>query len=151
MLRKHKWKLIMLGFPVVFALLGAVPCSKRIPLGSADYALVTRASFFRSIFPEAYSTIMFHSKHGQDGSVVLWQDIFDGPIILIPGKDTSELLCLYDFDVDLRLFKIDTSKTFNPLPPNSGLNHILFSCTWEIDEGTSGDWQELLNFLQKAS
>jgi hypothetical protein len=151
MARKHKWELIVLSLPIVIVLLGLIPWSKNIPLNNGSYAHITKASFIRSLLPEAYSTITYYPNNGQIGSVVLWQDIFDGPVMLIPANDTNVLLCLYDYDVDFRLFRIDMNKMFKPLSPDSDLNHILFTCTWEIDDGTTSDWQEVLNYLHNVS
>jgi hypothetical protein len=150
MVRRHKWKFILLGLPVVIVLLGLVPWSKKITLDNGGYAHIKKASLVRSLWPEAYSTVSYEPKSGQSGKIVLWQDIFDGPVTLLTASDTNVLLCLYDYDVDFRLFRIDTDKMFKPLSPDSDLKHILFSCTWEINDGTEADWQEVLNYLHKV-
>ena len=151
MVRKHKWKLIILGLPALIVLMGLIPWSKKIPLGNDNYAHIAKASLVRSLWPEAYSTIYYQPKDGQSGKIILWQDVFDGTVLLLPSSNTNVLLCLYDYDVDFRLFRIDTDKMFKPLSPDSDLNSILFSCTWKIGDGTEADWQELLNYLHKVS
>ena len=54
-------------------------------------------------------------------------------------------MCVYDFDVDFRLIRIHTDRPFKPLPPGSYLQRILFTCTWEIEDGTT-NWDEALNY-----
>ena len=102
--------------------------------------------------PEAYCTNWITiQKPAKSGAIILWQDVFDGPVMLISSTNSNVLLCLYDFDVDVRLFRIDTLKQFTPLPPSSDINRILFSCTWDIRYGTGDDWQEVSNYLRAAS
>jgi hypothetical protein len=47
---------------------------------------------------------------------------------------------------DLRLFRIDTSKPSQPIPPSSDINSILITSDWEIQYGADSDWQEVLTF-----
>ena len=65
------------------------------------------------------------------------------------ASDTNIVFCLYDYDIQIVLFRIDISKEFKPLPSDSSINNILFSSTWEIDYGTSADGQEVLTYLRK--
>lgn len=119
-------------------------------LGSNGYVRISKASFARSMFPEAYSTITYQPGWGEAGSIVLWQSVFDGPVMLMPSVNTNVLLCLYDYDTCFRLFRIHTDRIFKPLPANDDLKFILFSCTWEIEDGTT-NWNEVLNHLRKVS
>lgn len=147
--RRHKWTLILLGLVVVITP-GLVPWSKNIPLGSGGYARITKAPFVRSLFPEAYAKISYHPNRGQTGTIVLWRDVFDGPVMLMPATDTNVLLCLYDYDTCFRLFRIHTDRMFKPLPSDSDLKRILFTCTWEIEDGTT-NWDEVLSHLREVS
>lgn len=149
MLRKHKWKIVLLALTGAIVVPISVPWSKKIPLRSG-YALVTKASFVRSLFPDAYSTISYRPDHGQAGAIVLWQDAFDGPVMLMSATDTNVLLCLYDYDTCFRLLRIHTDKGFKPLPPGDDLNRILFTCTWEVESGTTS-WDEVEGHLRNVS
>ena len=88
--------------------------------------------------------------HGQSGTIVLWESAFDGPVMVIPATDTNLLLCLYDYDTCFRLLSIHTDKMFKPLPPASDIKSILFSSTWEIEDGTT-NWDEVLKHLRNLS
>jgi hypothetical protein len=149
-MRRHKSEFIFLVLFVVIFMLLLVPRSINFTLSNGGHARITPASFWRSLHPEAFSAISYQPKRGPAGSIVLWQDVFDGPVTLFSASNTNVLLCLYDYDVGFRLFRIDTSKKFKPLSPGSDLNHVLFTCTWEIDDGTPDDWKEALSYLQKV-
>ena len=140
----------MLGLAFAFVLPCSVPWRKRIPIGSGGYAQITEAPFLRSLFPEAYSTISYHPEPGQAGTIVLWQSAFDGQVMVMPATDSKVLLCLYDYDPRFRLFRIHTDRMFKPLPPASDIKSILFTCTWEIEDGTT-NWDEVLNHLRNVS
>jgi hypothetical protein len=60
------------------------------------------------------------------------------------------MFCLYDYDINIVLFRIDISKEFKPLPSDSSINRILFSSTWQIDYGTIADWQEVVDYLHQV-
>ena len=150
-MRIPKLILIALGLVVLFAMLVFSPRGKKVPLGHGNYARLRAASIGRSCFSEANATISCESKSGRTGEVVLWQDLFDGPALLIPGAETNVLLCLYDFDVGFLLVRIDTSKDFEPLAADDRLSRILFTSAWQIQEGQSEDWKNILDYLHQAS
>lgn len=135
---------------MIFFIIRLIPSGTKIQLHDGGYAVITKASFLRSFFPEASATIDYKSANGNVGNVTLWQDEFDGPITIIAANKTNTLLCLYDDDVELRIFKIDTSKPFNALKTRSNITNLLFSSTWEIENGTYDDWQEMLEYLRQT-
>ena len=143
------WKMILLALAVAIVLPVSVPRGKKIPIGDG-YARITKPSILRSLFPEAYATISYHPDRGQAGSIVLWEDIFDGPVMLVSGTNKNVLLCLYDYDTCHRLLRIHTDRAFKPLATDSDLKNILFACTWEIEDGTTS-WDEVLDHLHKVS
>jgi hypothetical protein len=71
-------------------------------------------------------------------------------VTLLSGRDTNILLCLYDFDVDYRLLRIDMSQPFKPPASTSYLNRIVFRSDWLIEDGSAGDWQETLDYLHSV-
>jgi hypothetical protein len=153
MIRMRARNLILFGagFALLVLICGIIPGCHYVPLGNAGHARATSAPFVRSLFPEANGTIYYQPKIGPPGEVILWQDAFDGATLLIPGADTNVLLCLYDFDTCVLLLRIDTAKPFKPLPSTSRINNILFTSTWEIENGSAADWQEVVGYLQESS
>ena len=143
--------LIPLGILLVIALIGIIPRTKNIKLPNGGRARVTAASLFRSLFNEANCEIEYEPTPGKRGTVVLWQDFFDGAIFLLPSTNANVLWCVYDYDVDLRLFKIDTGKLFTAPSAQDPINYILFSCTWDIQFGRAADWGEVLTYLRSVS
>jgi hypothetical protein len=150
-MRKRKSKLALVGLLIAIALIVFIPWGKKIPIGNGNYAHVRPASFVGSCFSEANATISFRPQSGQAGEIVLWQSLFDGPAMLIGSTNTNVLFCLYDYDTAMCLFRIDVSKPFEPVPQDGAIYHILFTSSWEIKEGAEADWQEFLQYLQRAS
>ncbi len=63
----------------------------------------------------------------------------------------NTLLCLYDFDGDLRLLRVDATSSFKPLPNDSPLRFIVLASPWLIDDANSGDWQAAYKYLTELS
>jgi hypothetical protein len=141
---------VLLSLEILFLVYLLVPHSKIVPLANGE-ARVEKASYFRAWRPEASCKIWYTPKTGGPGLIELWQDTCDGPILLINSTNANVLLCLYDYDVDMRVFRIDTSKTFKPLPPKSTIKYMLFTSTWEINYASVSEWGEVQDYLQNAS
>lgn len=150
-MRKLNWKWAAAGFALIFVLWTVIPLGQDIPLANNRSAYAVPATFVRSIGSEASCTITYEPTSGVEGKIELWQDVFDGPILLIQSTNTDILLCLYDYDVDMRLFRIDLANGFRLLSPTSSINNILFSSSWDIQYGTEADWQEVNDYLRTAS
>jgi hypothetical protein len=150
MFRRRKLKLAIVIVAVAILFIWLIPGSENVPLQNKCKAQFKRASLVRSVWPEAFSTLTYQPKDGRAGKIVLWQSIFDGPVMLMSANDPSRLLCLYDYDTYFCLLKIDTVNRFKPVPPKSDLNSILFACTWAIEDGTDADWQEVMDYLHAA-
>jgi hypothetical protein len=151
-MRIRKWHLAVAGCLLILVLSGLnLPTGSNIPIGKKNYAYVKPASLIRSMRQEAFCTILCQPKGASPGKIVLWQDFCDGPVMLLPSTNANILLCFYDFDVDMRLFRVDTSQPFTALPTASSINRILFFSDWRIQYGTASDWQELQEYLSTAS
>lgn len=147
-----KWLLLVpLGIVVLLVLAISLPRTKEVKLANGARVHVRAASLLRSLQEEANCEIEYEATPGKRGTIVLWQDFFDGVIFLLPSTNGNVLWCVYDYDVDLRLFKIDTSKPFTPPPVQDPINYILFSCTWDIQLCGGTDWGEVLAYLRSVS
>jgi hypothetical protein len=146
-----KKRLLLIGVLVGGLLVVAMGFRKRsivVPLKSGGVARITPASTFGSLRTDASATIFCEPTGGQAGSVELWQDFFDRPIIVMASTNSNVLLCLYDFDVDLHLLRIDMAERFKPFPPGSVLTHIVCASAWSVESGATNDWQEVLGYLK---
>lgn len=154
---RHPLKTVVLFFGagsavailVIGAAMGFVKQSVDVPLGDGAVAHIKPASTWGSLRTRATASITCESKETRGGTVLLWQDFFHWPITVIPSSSSNVVLCLYEFDVDLRLLRIDTARKFKPFPSGSVLTQIVCSSTWSVEAGTTNDWQEALAYLRK--
>src|SRR4249920_2655497 len=91
----------------------------NVNLGNGGFARITPSSTLGSLRAGATATIFYKPSSGQAGTIVLWEDFFEGPIMVLAADDTNVLLCLYNFDVDLRLLRINPAQNFSPFPQDS--------------------------------
>ena len=149
----RKWLIALcLVVPLALLLLAAcVPNVRNNNLPGFGHVRVARMSLMRSFFRDAATTVSYERIDGQTGRVALWQDVFDGPVLLFSARETNVLLCLYDFDVGYRLFRINTVKAFEPPSKNDQIDHILFTSTCQIENANQDDWRELQNYLNSVS
>lgn len=138
---------------VVIAIVAAVliPRQSNLPIGRSGYALVKPATFLRSVFNEASTKIRIISNSGQAGEVVLWQDPFDGPSMVIPAVETNVFFCLYDFDTQYLLVRIDLARPFEAIDAQDILNRVLFSATCRVSNASSGDWNQAVAYLKAVT
>jgi hypothetical protein len=139
---------ISLAAIVVFFVM---PNFKHVAVPNGGEAHACGAPLWRAVFREAKASFDYTTKKGDRGSFAFWEDIADGPIMLMQGKDTNILYCLYDFDVELILVRIDTSKPNNLSPLPDRLNRITFDSTWSLTEADFSEWQYVISELQHMS
>ncbi len=142
--------IIISFFTLVLVYVTLAPQITKIPLGDGSDVRIRKAPFLRAIFSEAHSDIAYSPKGKNAGEIVLWQSLFDGSVTVIAARETNVLLCLYDYDVDFRLFKINTEKAFSPMALDDDLKSVLFTSSWEIQNGDFTDWQQMLDYLLKT-
>jgi hypothetical protein len=127
-----------------------IPGCGTISLPDGTSAHATSSSVIRKCFPEANAKINIHTS-GTNGSVVLWQGLFDGPILLIPGPDPQTIICVYDYDTEIILLKIKTAKKYDPTAIDEITKSVLFTSTWDIRLAPAGDRAYVISYLEHIS
>lgn len=140
--------IVVLALTVAVVLMGLIHRDVDVSLSNGGFIRITPTSLWGSCGSGAGCRIFYRSSGGESGAVVLWQDFADKPIIVVPATDGKTLLCLYNFDVDLRLLKIDPTQNPKPFPPKSRLDTIVCSSPWHVESGTTNDWQEMSDYLK---
>lgn len=142
---------IGIGLVVVIALIGMIHRSVEVRLSNGGFVRITPASLWGSCLFKTGCKIVYQPKDGKVGTVVLLQDSDSQLAMIMPAPDGKSLLCLYDADVVLRLMRIDPAKTFKPFPEKSYLNWIVLASSWDVEQGTTNDWQEVSEYLRTVS
>lgn len=146
------WKIVGISTLGLLALAVFVLCSSRsvnIPVGTEEVIHIKPASLLAS-FLDSKCSMTYRSMGKDSGVVLLLETRVDWPILVIPSRNSSVILCLYDYDGDLRLLKIDRSKTFKNLADDTPLSFIVLSSPWQIDDGNNDDWQRALRYLEEV-
>jgi len=133
---------------MVVAMSTCIRRTNEFSSGSGGLVRVKPASLLRSFLPKARCSIEYQPKSGGSGTIVLSQSLDGQVAMVIPGTNGDYLLCLYYADVHYRLMKIDPHQQFAPFPKNSYLNYIILTTPWNIEEGTSNDWEEAHSYLK---
>ena len=143
-----------LGVLILASLTGFRHRKVDLCFSNGDRVSIKPAPFWRSV-RGSDCAIFYRPRAGEAGTVVLWQDLVHGVIAVVPASRTNVLLCLYDFDTDLRLIKIDATMRFVSLPAKTAtysgcIGAVVCSSPWNIEEAKIGDWQETIEYLKKS-
>ena len=131
----------------IILLAACIQPTAQSTLPGGDVVYLKGASLFQSVGGSSYRIIIQDVSKGT-GQIELWQDLFHGPIVVVQAPELNGFLCLYEFDTDLRLIRIDPNLPFIPFTKSSCLPAIVCSSTWRIDEAKIKDWQHILNCLR---
>jgi len=131
-----------LGMLAIAVLLAAIPRTIRVPMKDGGQVSFVQPSLIGKFFC-SNCTIKFSPREGKTNSVELAQDTFDGPMMVVASTNTNVFICIYDFDVDLLLIRIDLSRKFEPLPPKSPLQGSLLGATCKIERVRSYESNDL--------
>jgi len=142
---------IALGLVVIVVLMGMIHRSVEVRLSNGGFVRITPASLWGACLFKTGCKIVYQPKDGEVGTVVLLQDSDSQLAMIMPASDGKSLLCLYDADVVLRLMRIDPTKKSKPFPEKSYLNWIVLASSWDVEPGTTNDWQEVSEYLKTVS
>jgi len=142
-------KVILAG--LVCLIIGALFWGRqcRVKFFSGGEVRVKSASFFGSCFGSK-CRVTYTGSSGS-GDILLFDGRPEGPLLVIPSSNSDVFYCLYDFDVGLRLLKIETNAKFHPFSAKSPLNHIVLASPWQISDGTDSDWLVAEKYLTSLS
>ena len=126
----------------VAVLLASIPRTIRVPLKDGGQVSFVQPSLIGKFFC-SNCTITFSPREGKTNSVKLAQDYFDGPMMVLASTNTNVFFCIYDYDVDLLIIRIDLSQEFVPLRPKSPLQYVLLGSTCKIERVRSYESNDL--------
>src|SRR5450756_40449 len=113
-----KWVIILLAACLSFVFLALVmPLRTDTQLANGDLIQVRSPSALES-FNVATCSIYIKTKSGTDARIKLSQSWYDLPFMVIPSTNPGVFYCLYDYDTDFQLLKIDTNRKFSQPPKN---------------------------------
>ena len=97
--------------------------------------------------------IVYRPDETRSGTINLWRDLVDQPVLLMPISKGKSLFCLYNYDTNFRLMCIDPESKYISFPTNnwSCLNGAVCSTPWAIREANLTEWIQALNQLKEMS
>ena len=143
---------MLVGLVVILGLMDFFQRTVQVCLENGDLLRFEPPSLLASV-RGASCKIICQPKSGETSTIELWQDLYHGVITVVPTPDRNVILCLYEFDTDLRLLRIDRAQKLMPFPTtgSSCLSAVVCASPWDIQEARLSDWQETLSYLKKAS
>jgi hypothetical protein len=122
-----------------------------VPLSSGDHVHIKSASTW-ALVRGSYCRLTWQPKDGEVGTVDFWQDLVHGLIAIMPAANTNVILCLYEFDTDLRLIRVDATTRFRSLSLKNStcLSATVCSPCWNVEEADIAEWRYALNYLKNS-
>jgi hypothetical protein len=131
----------------------------KIHFKNGDSLTVKPASLYESInaisgsSPYGRCKLNIQTSSGQTAQVDLYQDVYNLPIIVLPAGSNS-FFCIYCYDVDIQLLRIDLSQPFQPSKSKRFIsaNVLKSSCNIERIETTdAANWAAAQAALERIS
>jgi hypothetical protein len=134
----------------LFLILPPPTVSSNLPDGIS--VRVEPRSLVRSI-AGGQCRITLQTAGGKAQEFALWQDLFHRPVLIAPIEATNIVLCLYEFDTDLRLLRVNVSRAFMPVHNiNTNIvSTIVCSSSCDIQNATIRDWQRINDYLSNSA
>lgn len=85
---------------------------------------------------------MTFTAGGRKRNVDLTENCFNYPVLILASADSNAVYCLYDFDIDWQLIKLNLDQSFTPLPQNSPISGIVQHCECGVQRITRADDKE---------
>lgn len=98
--------------------------------------------------PEAQATVYIHGKPW--GSFSLLHRRFERPLLFLAGPHGNQVICVYDFDVGLRLLVFDTSALARSAPIDRELRHIVRYSEFQVRNGTRAELEFIRTAIEHA-
>jgi hypothetical protein len=110
-----------------------------------------RLGSVRNSIPHGECEINLKTSSGRNGRVVLYEDWFNLPVIVLPATASNVFLCVYDYDTEFRLLKINLNQPPHLKLTNTFLKANVIDSTCQIDAVEANDpaWAEAHDRLQE--
>ena len=105
---------------------------------------------FSSLYESTYQ-VFYKPENGAEGVVVFRADFENQPVIVICPSNDGKVFCFYDNGQGYRLIKIDTTKSFQGLSPQSPLTWIIRDSSFSVGQGKKEDWKTALEYLERMT
>jgi hypothetical protein len=94
------------------------------------------------------------SKSGKHAGLDLFQDWANMPLMVIPTTNEDVFLCIYDYDVDFQLLRLDLSKKYQPLKASVFIRANVSRSDCEVTrvlKTDADDWSNAVDTIQQMS
>ena len=138
-----KWLgLTAIGFVIFIAVLGVIHPKIEMTFKAGGSAEIEPSSLLASV-RGANCRITLRTKLGKSATIGLLQTLIDAPLILIPSSNEDVFFCVYDYDVDFELLRIDLTQPFRPVGVGDPLRAIVLASTCRVErvlKAETNDW-----------
>jgi hypothetical protein len=150
---RRRYLLLVMVAVVLVGFVSISTMHRKITVAPKKGGLITiRAASLFGVIRGSRCTLAITSRTGRTGTVDLSQDYFDSPITVVPSTNDDVFFCVYDYDVDIQLLKLDLRELPQASPRSTVLGAIILATTCKIErvqKGDSNDWDQAASTLEK--
>jgi hypothetical protein len=124
----------------------------RVRYKNGDWVEMKPASLYESIAGGACEINIRTAS--REGRIVFHQDMHDSPVLVVPAGSINVFYCIFDYDVDTQLVRIDLNKPFQPAPRKGFVrsNVIVSTCGIErVEREDTAAWAVASGALEQMS
>jgi hypothetical protein len=144
---------IAIGLLLCVIAIASVHRTVKVVFKGGGAAELKPASLLASIFG-AKCVIAIESISGKKATIDLLQDRFNGPLTVVATTNENIFLCIYNYDVDIQILRIDLTQKFHTLQTGDFLLGTVLESTCKVDRvkrGDSNDWNTAVAGLKQMT
>jgi hypothetical protein len=150
-----RWIVSFLLIVIVGTTIIVILTSRSSEIRLNDYwtVRVRRAPLIQSCHGST-CTMTFLSIGKETNTVVLGQDLFDSPAFILCSANSNVFYCIYDFDVDWQLIRIDQKQPFKPPSTKNPLQAVIRPSDCKVDRVPPrdvSDWDFAAKMVEEMS
>lgn len=123
----------------------------EVRFGESDSLEIRPASLIEATL-RGKCSVDIRTSSNRKAHIELYQDMSNSPVLVIPAKEAGIFVCIYDYDVDFQLLRINMNQPFDPKPGEGFVKSNVLSSTCKVERiGTNEDldWSTVKDALMQ--
>jgi hypothetical protein len=141
---------VICGAAALGLILGAVPMTTRVHLANGDTVSVHAPALW-SRLPAAYGMLSFIDPPNRPKSAMVFYGPFEQPVLFVPGKDHGQLLCVFDFDIGLRVVAFSEKQDSEVASEGQEIHTLVKQSEMHVEMAGPEELHTVLRTLRQAT